>query len=140
MNLNKITLIGRVTKEVELQTTQGGSSIVKFGLATNHNYKNSSGEKVEKVTFHNIIAFGKVAKVLAQYVVKGQELYLDGRQENRSYDKSDGTKGYASEVILENFQFGQRPKGAKMLSNGQEEFEEYARENHDSFSPEDVPF
>lgn len=146
MNVNRITLIGRVTRDLELKATTNGLSVVKFGLATNYTYKNKDGEKIENTTFHNIVAFGKVADVLNQYVVKGQELYVAGRQENKTYEKKDGTKGYSSEVMLEDFQFGAKAKGTtKSGDEGvDEQFEESANQDtgatEDEVNPEDIPF
>ena len=113
MNLNQVHLIGRVTKEPELKALSGGTQVVSFGLATNNVYKNRDGEKVEEVDFHNVTAFGKLAETIAQYVVKGQELYVSGRIKYESWDKTDGTgKGYRTSIIAGNFQFGQKPKDA----------------------------
>ncbi len=112
MNLNQVNLIGRVTKNPELKTLESGTQIASFGLATNNVYK-KDGEKVEQVDFHNITAFGKLAETIAQYVIKGQELYIGGRIKYESWDKQDGTgKGYRTSIIASNFQFGQKPKGA----------------------------
>lgn len=109
MNLNQVNLIGRVTKQPELKKLPSGTSVVSFAIATNHTYKKESGEKVEQTSFHNCKAFGKVADTIGQYVVKGQELFVDGRIEYRQWDKTDGTKGYATEILVNNFQFGQKP-------------------------------
>lgn len=112
MNLNQATLIGRVTRDPEVKKLPSGTSVVKFALATNHVYKNKEGEKVETATFHNCCAFGRLAETIAQYVEKGQELLVQGRIENRTWDKNDGTKGYATEIMIETFSFGARPKGS----------------------------
>jgi len=111
MNLNKLHLIGRVTKDPELKTLDSGMSVVKFGLATNNVYTNKNGEKIEETDFHNITAWGKTAETIAQYVIKGQELYVEGRIQYRSWDKQDGSKGYATDIICATFQFGQKSKG-----------------------------
>lgn len=111
MNLNKAQLIGRVTNDPEMKALPSGMSVVKFGLATNHVYKTKEGEKKETTQFHNCVAFGKVAEIIGQWVQKGQEVYVDGRIEYRTWDKKDGTKGYATEIVLENFQMGAKAKG-----------------------------
>jgi len=69
-----------------------------------------NGQKIEETDFHNITAFGKTAETIGQYVVKGQELYVGGRVKYSSWDKQDGTKGYRTDIIATNFQFGQKPK------------------------------
>lgn len=113
LNLNKIQLIGRLTRDPELRTTPGGTAVAKFGLATNHSYKDKNGEKKDTTQFHNCVAFGKTAEVIAQYVKKGHEFYVCGRIEYSSWDKKDGTKGYATEIMVEEFQFGAKPKGER---------------------------
>jgi len=119
MNVNQVHLIGRVTKQPELKSLSGGTQVVSFGLATNNVYKNKAGEKVEEVDFHNVTAFGKLAETIAQYVVKGQELYVSGRIKYESWDKTDGTgKGYRTSIIAGNFQFGQKPKDAPQGGTG----------------------
>mgnify|MGYP001580248621 CR=1 FL=1 len=111
MNLNRAQLIGRVTADPERKALPSGMPVVKFGLATNHVFKTKEGEKKETAQFHNCVAFGKVADIISQWVQKGQEVYVDGRIEYRTWDKKDGTKGYATEIIVENFQMGAKAKG-----------------------------
>lgn len=109
MNLNKVILIGRTCGVPELKTLPSGVKVVSFSLATNRVWKDKDGAKQEDTTFHNIIGFGKTAEVIAEYVEKGQELMIEGRIQNRSWeDKNSGEKKYRSEVMLENFQFGAR--------------------------------
>lgn len=110
MNINKATLCGRITKDLELKVLQSETKVLSFGLATNRNWKDQQGTKHEDTCFHNIISFGKTAETIAKYCAKGDELYIEGRIQNRSYDKQDGTKGYVSEIVLESFQFGQKSK------------------------------
>lgn len=116
MNLNKVYLIGRTTKEPELRALPSGVKVANFSLATNRIWKDKDGAKQEDTTFHNIVAFGKTAEVIAEYVQKGQEIMVEGRIQNRSWEGDDGVKKYRSEVMLENFQFGARAGGS---SNGE---------------------
>ena len=108
MNLNKVILIGNITKDIELKSLPSGISVTSFGLATNRKWKDKDGNKQEQAEFHNIIAFGKQAEVLKQYCSKGDQLFVEGRLQTRSWDKEDGTKAYRTEIILENFQFGNK--------------------------------
>lgn len=111
MNLNKVSLIGRVTKDPEPRALPGGGSVVSFGIATNRTWKDKEGAKKEEVEFHNIVAFGKLAEIIGQYVKKGQLIYLDGRLQTRSWDdKESGKKNYKTEIVAENMQMG--PKSA----------------------------
>jgi single-strand DNA-binding protein len=112
MNLNKTILVGRVTRQPEVRVLPSGSKVATFSLATNRMWS-QEGQKKEETTFHNIVAFGHTAETIGQYVIQGQEILVEGRISNRSYDDKDGKKAYRSEVILETFQFGQKPKGAE---------------------------
>lgn len=136
MNLNKTYLIGRTTKEPELKSLPSGMVIVSFSLATNRVWKDKDGAKQEETTFHNIIAFGKTAETIAQYVEKGQEIMVEGRIQNRSWEGDDGVKKYRSEVVLENFQFGARA-GA---SQGGERTSAPAKKSYTSSKPKAVNF
>lgn len=111
MNLNKTILVGRVTRQPEVRVLPSGSKVTTFSLATNRIWS-QDGQKKEETTFHNIVAFGKTAETIGQYVIQGQEIMIEGRISNRSYEDKENKKQYRSEVILETFQFGQKPKGA----------------------------
>ena len=107
MNLNKTFLIGRVTKEVEVLSTQSGKKVAKISLATN---QFMGKDKPQKTTFHNLVAWGIWADVAEKYVTKGQEIMIEGNINNRTYKKKDGSNGYISEVIVEKLQLGSKPK------------------------------
>ena len=111
MNLNKAQLIGRITNDPEVKALPSGISVAKFGLATNRVYKTKEGEKKEVAQFHNCVAFGKLADIIKQWAKKGQEVYVDGRIEYRTWDKKDGGKGYITEIMIENFQMGAKARG-----------------------------
>jgi single-strand DNA-binding protein len=112
MNLNKIMLIGRATKDPEIKTTPGGTTVAKFGMATNDVYKDKAGQKVEETEYHNCVAFGKLAEVIGSFVKKGQEIYVEGKKKTRSWEK-DGKTNYIVEVIVDVMQLGSRPGEAK---------------------------
>ena len=84
MNLNKAQIIGRITQPLELKTMPNGNSVLNFSVATNYVYKNQQGEKVEQTEFHNVTSYGKQAETIAQYFVKGQEIYCEGRLQTRT--------------------------------------------------------
>lgn len=120
MNLNKVIVVGNITKTPELKTA-GDTKVLQITLATNRVYKDKQGEKQEDTQFIDFVAFGKQAETLAQYCVKGQNMLFEGRIQNRSWDKEDGTKGYKTDVVLENFQFGNKPAGSSSHSNDDED-------------------
>ncbi|MDH3891818.1 MAG: single-stranded DNA-binding protein [candidate division Zixibacteria bacterium] len=105
MSVNKAILIGRLGKDPELRYTQSGRAVASFSVATNERWKGQDGQKQESTTWHNIVAWGKQAEVIKEYLSKGREIYIEGRIENRSYDDKEGNKKYISEVVVQNFQF-----------------------------------
>lgn len=101
MDLNKVSLIGRLTRDPESKSISTGSQIVKFGLATNRTYKVKS-EKKEETVFHNIIAWGKLGEIISKFLKKGDKVYIDGRVNNRSFQDKSGVKKYYSEIVANN--------------------------------------
>ena len=112
MYLNKVMIIGNLTRDPELKSLPSGVKVTSIGLATNRSWKKEDGSKQESTEFHNAVAFGKPAELIAQYCRKGSSLYIDGRLQTRSWDGTDGQKKYRTEIVVENFQFGPRASGA----------------------------
>lgn len=104
-------LMGNLTRDPELKALPSGSKVASFSIATNRTWKDQSGAKKEATEYHNIVAFGRQAEVIAQYCKKGSSLYVEGRIQTRSWDSQDGKKNYRTEVVLENFQFGPKTGG-----------------------------
>lgn len=147
MNLNSVHLIGRLTRDPEAKALPSGSTVVSFSIATSRTWKDKeSGEKKEESEFHNCVAFGRTAETIAQYVKKGQLLFVDGRLQTRSWDDKDsGKKMYRTEIVVENFQFG--PKAANTpRDTAEESFDAIGKEpapqddGIDGINPEDIPF
>ena len=105
MSVNKAILIGHLGKDPELRYTQSGRAVASFTLATNERWTTQDGQKQESTTWHNIVAWGKQAEVIKEYLGKGRQIYIEGRIANRSYDDKEGNKRYVSEVVVQNFQF-----------------------------------
>lgn len=102
MDLNKVMLIGRLTRDPEVRTTPTGQSVASFAIATNRAWKDKQGAKQEKVEYHNIVAWRKLAEIIQQYVKKGSRLYIEGRLETRSWNDQTGVKKYRTEVVADN--------------------------------------
>lgn len=98
---NKITLIGRTGKEVEVITFENNQTKATVSLATTDHYTNAKGEKVEETQWHNLVSFGKVAEILSKYVKKGQEIAIEGKLTYRSYDDKEGVKKYVTEIRID---------------------------------------
>ncbi|MBG7611878.1 single-stranded DNA-binding protein [Polaribacter sp. BAL334] len=97
---NSVQLIGRLGQEPEVVTFPDGNKIAKFSLATDDSYKDKSGNKVERAYWHNLIVKGPLAKVVEDYVKKGQEIAIEGKLTNRSYDTKEGEKRYITEILV----------------------------------------
>lgn len=101
-NLNKAMVIGNLTKDPEIKTTPNGVTVANFGVATNMAWTDQAGQKQEKVEFHNIIAWKKLADIIGRYLKKGSKVYIEGRLETRDWTGQDGVKRYRTEIIAEN--------------------------------------
>ena len=112
MNVNKVILVGRLTRDPEVRTTTSGQTVTSIGLATGRTWTDKQGQKQEKTEFHNVIFWGRTAEVAGQYLIKGQEIFLEGRLETRTYTGKDGVERRTTEVVAESFQFGAKPQGA----------------------------
>ncbi len=102
MDLNKVMLIGRLTKDPESRNTPQGSAVTTFSVATGFTWKDQSGNKQEKTEFHNVVAWRKLAEICAKYLKKGSQIYVEGRLQTRSWDDQQGVKKYRTEVIMDN--------------------------------------
>ncbi|MFD2916876.1 single-stranded DNA-binding protein [Psychroserpens luteus] len=97
---NRVQLIGNLGNDPEIITLESGKKLAKFSLATNDSYKDASGEKVNQVQWHNLVAWNKAAEIIEQYVTKGKEIAIDGKLTTRSYEDKDGQKRYVTEVVV----------------------------------------
>src|SRR3989344_167614 len=112
MYLNKVFLYGNLTRDPEVKALPSGTQVANFALATNRVYKDKNGAKQEAVEFHNVVAFGRLAELIGQYMKKGRPLFVEGRIQTRSWDATDGSgKKYKTEIVAENFQFGPSGQG-----------------------------
>ncbi len=146
MYLNKAILIGNLTRDPELRSLPSGIKVCNFSLATNRVWKDKNGTKQEAADYHNIVAFGRQAETVAQYMKKGSSILVEGRIQTRSWDdKNSGEKKYRTEIVADRTQFGPRGSGSSATpssspqasdSNNVDEIE-YPEEN---INPEDIPF
>ena len=97
---NKVTLIGRTGKEVEMVKFENGQ-LAKVSLATSEHYTNAKGEKVEETQWHNLVCYGKTAEIMEKDVEKGKEIAVEGKIMYRTYDDKDGQKRYITEIRVE---------------------------------------
>lgn len=100
-SLNKVELIGNVTKDVELKYTPAGTAVCTFMLATNRDWKDSSGQRKEEATFNRVVTWSKLAEIVSQYVKRGSKIYVSGRLSNRTYVDKVNVTHYITEVVAD---------------------------------------
>lgn len=103
-NLNVATLIGNLTRDPEIRTVTSGDKVANLGIATNESwFDKNSGEKKEKVEFHRVVIWGKLAEVCEKYLKKGSKVYVSGTLETRKWSDKDGQDKYSTEIVLRGF-------------------------------------
>lgn len=117
MNLNKAMLIGNLTRDPEVKSTPGGQTVATFSLATNLVWTDQSGQKREKVEFHNIVVWRKLADICGQYLHKGSKIYIEGRLQTRDWTGQDGVKRYRTEIVADNMIMLDRQSGQSGQNN-----------------------
>lgn len=147
MYINKVMLYGNLTRDPEKRALPSGQAVCSFAMATNRTYTDKEGKKQEQTEYHDVVAFGKLADVMGQWLKKGRPVYLEGRLQTRSWEQ-DGVKRYRTEIVADTFQFGAdggrgtatndsapashsdaAPAGSKLPDYPEEEI-----------NPEDIPF
>ena len=111
-SLNKVLLIGNLTRPPELRYTPSGTAVADLRLAVNRNYSTQTGEKREETCFLTIVVWGKQAESCGEYLDKGSQIFVEGRLQTRDWETKDGQKRSATEVVAERVQFMSRTKGA----------------------------
>ncbi len=146
MNLNKVFVLGRLTRDPERRNLPSGQPVVSFGIATNR-YFTQNEEKKEQVEFHNIVAFNKTAEIASQYLNKGSLVLIEGRLQTRSWQDSSGNKRYRTEIIAENIQLGPRAAGKVIPPETEKPAEKTAQEEipiieeeKEEIDVKDIPF
>ena len=160
-SLNKVMLIGNLTRDPNLRFTPNSAAVCSFGLATNRSWTSGdNGEKQERVDFHNIVAWGKLAEICGQLLHKGDKVYVEGRIQTRDWKTEDGAERRITEIIIDNMmllnsrggyqasdeeEFEEAPKKTKSKrsesSNDEEEAETVASEGEEVEDvSDDIPF
>jgi len=120
MNLNKVFLIGRLTRDPEIRVMPSGQQVANFGMATDSFYTDkNSGQRQQKTEFHNIVMFARLAEIAGQYLKKGSLIMLEGRLQTRDWTDQAGNKRYRTEIIAENMQMGPRQDGSGQSSSAE---------------------
>ncbi len=168
-SLNKVQLIGNLTRDPELRYTPSGTAVCSFSVATNRNWTTDTGEKKDEVEFHRIVAWNKLAELCSQFLVKGRKVFVEGRLQTRSWAAQDGTQKQTTEIVISDMilldskrtseqevvaaepsdakamdggeDSGEPKKTAKAASKKEEKAEEVQEApKEDEIAPDDIPF
>ena len=133
--VNKAILIGRLGKDPEVRYTPDGLMVTNFNLATDEQWKDKSGQKVQKTEWHRIVTFGKLAEICGNYLTKGKMIYVEGRIQTRSWEDKEGAKRYTTEIVASDMRMlDSKGQGKGLESPAEEPYPAGA------VSEEDVPF
>lgn len=152
-SLNRVQLIGNLTRDPELRYTPNGTAVCSFGIATNRSWTTESGEKKDEAEFHNIVAWNKLAELCSQFLTKGGKVFVEGRLATRSWQAQDGTQKQRTEIVISDMiLLGERKAP---IAEGEEEVKEEIKEepktneeekiapetkDEEEVAPDDIPF
>lgn len=139
--INKVILVGRLGADPEVKYTPDGTMVTNFRVATDLQWKDKAGERVQKTEWHRIVTFRKLAEICGNYLGKGKLVYLEGRIQTRSWDDKEGVKHYLTEIVASEMKMLDGKPSAK----GQEGVEDavapaYSGAGFDAPPEDDVPF
>lgn len=149
MSVNKVILLGRLTKDVELKYTANSKPVANFTIATSDKYKDSQGQWQEKPEFTPIVVWGKLGEMCNRHLSKGKQVYAEGKLKTRSWDAKDGTKRYITEVECNVVQFVDGlEKGATQSTAPTNQIESlidtakemFSVDKTDNFTTDEIPF
>ena len=144
-SVNKVILIGNLGRDVELRYTPGGTAVATLSLATTDVWNDKSGQRQEKTEWHRVVLWGKTAETLQEYLLKGRQIYVEGKLQTRKWDDKDGNKRYTTEVksdrvvLLGGRGSGGSGGGGGSLSEGQEQQVPGPAESAE-LTEDDIPF
>lgn len=148
MNLNKVFLIGNLTRDPEMRTLPSGQAVTTYSIATNRVWNDKSGAKQTSAEYHNIVAFGRLAEISKQYLSRGKMVFVEGRIQTRSWEAQGGVKKSRTEVIVEQMQLGPRTGGgfeagapmSEPMHNKEEVDTIQYPEDVGEINPDEIPF
>lgn len=147
--INKVILIGRLTRDPEVRYSTKGNPVTSIGLATSERWKDkNTGQMQEKSEFHNVSFFGKLAEIAGEYLRKGSQIYIEGKLQTRKWQDKQGQDRYTTEVVVDGFSgvmqmLGGRAEGGPAMAGGQRQAapqQQQQQQAPDSFDDQDIPF
>ncbi|MEK7631164.1 MAG: single-stranded DNA-binding protein [Patescibacteria group bacterium] len=147
MNLNKVFIIGNLTRDPEMRTLPSGQPVCTFSIASNRTWKDKSGARQTMAEYHNIVMFGRLAEIAKQYLGRGKMVFIEGRIQTRSWEK-DGQKKSRTEIVAEEMQMGPRDSDmgggggpqSEMSPQQKEEVETIQYPDEGEINPDEIPF
>ncbi len=155
-SINKVVLLGNLTRDPELKYTPAGTAVCTFGLATNRSWTTQDGQTKEEAQYHRIVAWQKLAELCSKLLTKGRKVYLEGRITYREYTDKNGQQRNITEIVLDDFivfsdgKRGEAGTDEGQEDNGSESQEEMSQEeaapaptqsgNDEDVNPDDIPF
>ena len=141
MNINKVFIAGRLTRDPELRYTPNNTAVCEIGLAVNRKYKTPGGETKEETTFVDCTAWGRTAEVINEYVRKGDPLHVEGRIREDKWEDKDGNNRSKLKVVVESIQLlGGKPQGQRDQGRRQQQTTNTGRDARPPIGEEDIPF
>ncbi len=142
-SLNKAQIIGNLTRDPELKQTANGQSVCTLGVATNRYWTDSSGTKKDEAEYHNVVCWGKLAEICAEYLKRGTKVFFEGRLQTRNWEDEGGVKHYRTEIVAQDMII-LSPKGDRAFSASPSDEKpaksEGKSEPAPEIAPEDLPF
>ncbi len=135
MNLNKVIVVGNLTRDPEVRTTPNGQNVCSFSVATNRYWNDQQGQRQSSAEYHNIVAWSKLSDVASQYLKKGSLVMIEGRLQTRNWEGQDGVKRYRTEIITENIQLGPRLGASAPMQSAPPSTEEIPTIQQDEDAP-----
>ena len=111
-SINKVIIIGNLTRDPEMKETQGGQKITSFGIATNREWTTTNSERKKSTEFHEVVAWSKLGEICAQYLKKGKLVYIEGYLKTRSWESEEGDKRFKTEIVAEDMVILSKRSGA----------------------------
>lgn len=152
-SLNRVQLIGNLTRDPELRYTPNGTAVCSFGIATNRNWTTDAGEKKDEAEFHNIVSWNKLAELCSQFLVKGSKVFVEGRLATRTWQGQDGQQRNKTEIVISDMILldGKKPtvpeEEQAETEEKKEETDEKSKEGKEEsdepsqeVAPDDIPF
>lgn len=161
-SLNRVQLIGNLTRDPELRYTPSGTAVCSFGLATNRSWNTDSGDKHEETEFHRIVSWNKLAELCSQFLVKGRKVYVEGRLQTRSWTTQDNQQRSVTEIVIDDMILLDSAQGRSQAGHSEDDkaedheskdsepekkpkakakkSEDASPASEDEINPDDIPF